>query len=55
MAKLHNLQQNLSKINLFLPHHDAELYLKEFHSTDLGKIYQSIPWDNPVKLFAKRI
>ena len=54
MAKLYNFQQNLSKINLFLPHHDAQLYLKEFYSTDLGKIYQSIPWDNLVKLFAKR-
>lgn len=54
MAKLYNLQQNLSKINLFLPHQDAQLYLKEFYSTDLGKIYQSIPWDNLVKLFAKR-
>ena len=54
MAKLINLSENISRINFFPPHFEKELYFNEFLSSDLGGIYQSIPWDKLSKLFASR-
>ncbi len=53
MAKLINLSENISRINFFPPHYEKELYLKEFLSSDLGGIYQSIPWGELSRLFAR--
>jgi len=53
MAKLINLSENISRINFFPPHYEKELYFNEFLRSDLGGIYQSIPWDNLCRLFAK--
>ncbi len=52
MAKLINLGENISRLNLFFPHHDKELYWNEFLGSNLGQIYQSIPWDDLVPLFS---
>lgn len=54
MAKIINLGENLSRINLFSPHHDKKLYWNEFLASNLGQIYQSIPWDGLVPLFSTR-
>ncbi|MFH0895081.1 MAG: transposase [Bacteroidota bacterium] len=54
MAKLINLRENISRLNLFFPHHDKELYWNEFLWSNLGQVYQSIPWDELVPLFSTR-
>jgi hypothetical protein len=54
MAKLINLGENISKLNLFFPHHERELFWNEFLGSNLGQIYQSIPWDDLVPLFSTR-
>ena len=54
MAKLINLGENISKLNLFFPHYDKELYWREFLGSNLGQIYQSIPWDELVPFFSTR-
>ena len=54
MAKLINLNENISRINFFPPHYEKELYFSEFLSSNLGEIYQSIPWDQLCRVFAKR-
>jgi len=54
MGKIINLGENISRINLFSPHHDKELYWNEFLASNLGQIYQSIPWDGLVPLYSTR-
>ena len=54
MAKVINFGENISRINLFSPHHDKELYWNAFLESNLGQIYQSIPWKSLVPLFSTR-
>jgi transposase len=54
MAKVINFGENISRINLFSPHHDKELYWNLFLESNLGQIYQSIPWNSLVPLFSTR-
>ncbi len=54
MAKLINFEENISRINLFSPHHGKGLYLNNFLGSTLGQIHQSVPWDKLCKLFATR-
>ena len=54
MAKIINLGENISRINLFSPHHDKEIYWNLFLESNLGQIYQSIPWNSLVPLFSTR-
>jgi len=54
MTKVINIGENISRINLFSPHHDKELYWNLFLESNLGQIYQSIPWNSLVPLFSSR-
>ena len=54
MAKLINFSENISRLNLIPAHCEKELFLKEFKASKLGEIYESIPWDKHVPLFATR-
>lgn len=54
MAKLINLSENISRLNLVPAHFEKELFLNDFRSSKFGEIYESIPWAKLVPLFATR-
>lgn len=54
MAKLINFSENLSRLHLFFPHLEKELFLKDFEDSNLGQIHRAIPWDKLVPLFSTR-
>lgn len=51
MAKLINFQHVLSEINFLSPREEFSLYWQSFLNSDLGKVYQSIPWPELIKSF----
>jgi hypothetical protein len=44
MSKVIKLSEKLSQINFFSPQQEYDLYRLSFLQTELGQIYQSIPW-----------
>lgn len=54
MAKIINLSENISRLNLVPAHCEKELFLKDFRTSKLGEIYEAIPWEKLVPLFATR-
>jgi len=54
MANLINLSENLSRLNLVPAHLEKELFLEDFKSSQIGEIYESIPWGKLAPLFAAR-
>lgn len=51
MAKIINFQQVLSEINFLSPQNEFSLYWQSFLESELGGIYQSIPWKELAKSF----
>lgn len=51
MSKVIKLSEKLSQINFFSPLQEFELYRSSFLKTELGQIYQSIPWNDLVITF----
>jgi hypothetical protein len=51
MSKIIKLSEKLSQINFFSPQQEYELYRESFLQTELGLIYQSIPWEALIKDF----
>jgi len=54
MAKIHKLQNNILQFEFFTPHREFEIYWNKFLSTELGRIYQAIPWRELVRYFRKK-
>jgi hypothetical protein len=44
MAKIIKIEQRLTEINFFSPREEFNLYNQSFLDSELGKLYQSIPW-----------
>jgi len=53
MAKVYNFPNNILQIDFSYPHGDFEIYWQKFLSSELGRIYQAIPWKDLSKLFIK--
>jgi len=51
MAKLLNFQHVLSEINFLSPREEFSHYYQSFLDSDLGGIYQGIPWSEMIKAF----
>jgi len=51
MSKVIKLSEKLSQINFFSPQQEYELYRSSFLRSELGQIYQSIPWNDLVITF----
>jgi hypothetical protein len=51
MSKVINLSKKLGIINFFSPQQEYELYQTAFLESELGGIYQSIPWKELIKSF----
>lgn len=54
MSKVINLHEKLSVLNFFSPQQEYELYRNSFLQSELGSIYQSIPWKSLIKDFKLR-
>lgn len=54
MTKIINLQNNIRVLEFHSPRHHFDLYWKSFEGSELGKIYQQIPWDALVSSFKIR-
>jgi len=54
MAKIIKIDQKLSEINFFSPREEFSKYHQSFLDSELGQLYQSIPWDDLVKCFYPR-
>jgi hypothetical protein len=56
MNKLHRIFESTPEISLISPQQEFSLYWKSFLNSELGMIYQVIPWDQLIKsLWKKRI
>jgi len=51
MSKIIKLSEKLSTINFFSPQQEYELYRESFLQSELGLIYQSIPWEALIRDF----
>ena len=51
MSKIIKLSEKLSQINFFSPQQEYELYRLSFLRSELGQIYQSIPWNDLIGSF----
>jgi hypothetical protein len=51
MSKIIKLSEKLSQINFFSPHQEYDLYRSSFLNSELGQIYQSIPWNELIRSF----
>ena len=51
MSKVIKLSEKLSQINFFSPQQEYELYHSSFLRSELGQIYQNIPWKDLVVAF----
>ena len=49
MTKILQISEKLSEIHFNSPQQDFNLYYQAFLETELGKIYQSIPWSELIK------
>ena len=49
MTKLLQISEKLSEINFNSPQQDFNLYYQAFLETELGGIYQCIPWNDLIK------
>lgn len=49
MTKVLHLSQNINQFDFIFPHNRFDIYHQSFLSTELGKIYQNIPWSALVK------
>lgn len=55
MAKLLSIQNNVLKFQFENPDQRFEIYHQSFLQSELGKIYQAIPWDEMIKVFKSRL
>ncbi len=55
MANLRNLFQSINRIDFQTPSDKFDLYYQSFLNSDLGYLYQSIPWKLLTKSFSKKI
>ena len=55
MAKVLNLQNNISELPFSSPHQDFQTYLKYYRETDLGELEQQIPFEELCRYFSKRL
>ncbi len=55
MANLRNLFQSINRIDFQTPSDKLDLYYQNFLNSDLGYLYQSIPWKLLAKSFSKKI
>ena len=53
MAKIVRLSRSLSQLSFQTPHENFTQYYETFLSTDIGKLYQVIPWDKLAGLFTQ--
>jgi len=51
MTKIIKLSEKLAQLNFFSPQQEYELYRASFLQTELGLIYQSIPWKEMIRDF----
>jgi hypothetical protein len=51
MSKIIKLSEKLSTINFYSPQQEYDLYRASFLRSELGGIYQSIPWQELIKSF----
>jgi hypothetical protein len=51
MSKVIKLTEKLSQINFYSPHQEYELYRSSFLKSELGKVYQCIPWNDLIGSF----
>lgn len=51
MSKIIKLSEKLSTINFYSPHQEYNLYRESFLQSELGLIYQSIPWKELIQVF----
>ena len=51
MAKIIKIEQRLTEINFFSPREEFNLYNQSFLESELGSLYQSIPWIELAKSF----
>jgi len=51
MSKVIKLSEKLAQLNFFSPQQEYELYRASFLQTELGLIYQSIPWKGLIRDF----
>lgn len=49
MRKLHRIFESTAEISFISPQQEFSLYWNSFLESELGKIYQAIPWDQLVK------
>lgn len=54
-AKLLNIQNNILKIQFESADQRFRIYYSSFLNSELGHIYQAIPWDNLCKVFRKHL
>ena len=54
MAKIIKIEQKLSEINFFSPREEFYLYQQSFLTSELGRVHQSIPWNDLVRCFYPR-
>jgi hypothetical protein len=49
MSKLHRIFESTPEIAFISPQQEFSLYWNRFLASELGQIYQAIPWDKLVK------
>ena len=49
MRKLHRIFESTPEISFISPQREFSLYWNSFLESELGKIYQAIPWDQLIK------
>ena len=55
MSKVINLCEKLSTINFYSPQQEYDLYRESFLRSELGGIYQCIPWDELIRGFRLKL
>jgi len=53
MAKILSLENNISFFDFSCPHRDYTAYLNRFYSSEIGRLYDSLPWKDIYKCVKK--
>jgi len=55
MLNLRKLSQSINQIDFETPSDKFDSYYQNFLNSDLGHLYQSIPWKSLTKSFSKKL
>ena len=55
MTKILKLQNNILQFDYFPAHKEFDIHWEQFLKSDLGRIYQAIPWDDLCKVIGRKL